>query len=89
MKLLSGIQGFISRISEKARLNASHGKMLLKLEELYHSITLALSSVLTGHIFIARSKQDLQYDYSSRVIKKKRLLCRGRWYDHDFLFFFS
>lgn len=39
---------------------ASYGRTLLKLEELYHCITLALSYVLTGHIFIARGKQDLQ-----------------------------
>lgn len=45
--------------------------MLLKLEELYHYITLALSYVLTGYIFIARGKQNLQYDYSSRVVKKR------------------
>lgn len=51
---------------------ASYGKMLLKLEELYHCIDLALPYVLTGHIFIARGKQDLQYDYSSRNVKKTR-----------------
>lgn len=50
----------------------SHGQMLLKLEELYHCIAVAPSYVLTGHIFIAGGKQDLQYDYSSKVVKKKR-----------------
>lgn len=67
---------------------ASYGKMLLKLEELYHCITLALPYVLIGHIFIARGKQYLQYDYSSRNVKKQGLLCRHS-YDHDFFFFFG
>lgn len=68
---------------------ASYGRTLLKLEELYHCITSALSYVLTGHIFSAGSKQDLQYDYSSRVVKKKGFCVDIDSYAHDFFFFFS
>lgn len=70
----------------------SYGRMLLKLEELYHCSTVVLSYVLTGHIFIARGKQDLQYDYSSRVVKKKKGFCVDIVhvdYVHDFFFFCS
>lgn len=59
---------------------ASYGKMLLKLEELYHCVALALSYVLTGHIFIAGVNRicNMAIWLQQWSCKEKGLLCRCR-----------